>query len=369
MIETLTPPLRDSDYRQLAELLADAVDSGAAVSFLPPLSVDAAESWWRETLRDAHPKATLLVARDADVIVGTVQMHPAWAPNQPHRAEIVKLMVHRRFRRRGIGPLLMHAIEDAAHAAGFTLLTLDAKRGTPAEKLYRDLGWAAAGTIPNYALDGDRTPHDAVIFYKDLSRRPAAIMDLYERQAANFDRDRGRSLQEKGWLDRFLVLVPRGGTVLDVGCGMGEPIARYLLQAGRTVTGVDSSISMIAMCRARFPHGEWIVGDMRQLALGRRFNGLIAWDSFFHLTRADQRAMFPVFAAHVAPGGVLMFTSGPSDGEATGMYHGEPLYHASLSPEEYRQLLSSHGFTVIAHVSSDPACGGHTVWLATCGHR
>lgn len=148
----------------------DAVDSGAAVSFLAPLSVTEAEGWWRHTLTAAHPRAVFLLAYSADGVVGTVQMHPAWAPNQPHRAEIAKLIVHRRARGAGVGQALMHAVEQAARDAGFSLLTLDAKRGGAAERLYRRLGWTHAGTIPRFAVDCDgRTPHDAVIFYKDLS--------------------------------------------------------------------------------------------------------------------------------------------------------------------------------------------------------
>lgn len=148
----------------------DAVDSGAAVSFLAPLSVTDAEGWWRHTLATAHPRAVFMVARSAGGIMGTVQMHPAWAPNQPHRAEIAKLIVHRRARGAGVGQELMHAVEQAARDAGFSLLTLDAKRGGAAERLYRRLGWTNAGTIPRFAVDCDgRTPHDAVIFYKDLS--------------------------------------------------------------------------------------------------------------------------------------------------------------------------------------------------------
>ena len=165
----LPPPTRD--LRELAELLVDAVDSGAAVSFLAPLAVDEAERWWRETLRSAHERALVLVARDASGIVGTVQMHPAWAPNQPHRAEIAKLMVHRRARGSGLGRQLMAAIEHAARRAGVGLLTLDAKRGAVAEQLYRNMGWTEAGTIPRFAFDCDgRTRHDTVIFYKELAR-------------------------------------------------------------------------------------------------------------------------------------------------------------------------------------------------------
>lgn len=191
-----------------------------------------------------------------------------------------------------------------------------------------------------------------------------ATLDLYERHARQYDRDRDRRLLEKPWLDRFLSHVRPAGVVLDIGCGMGEPIARYLLEAGFQVLGVDSSPSLIAMCRDRFPGSEWLVGDMRQLALGRRFDGMLAWDSFFHLKADDQRAMFARFADHAAPGAPLMFTSGPVHGEAMGAYCGEPLYHASLDPLEYRRLLATHEFAMLSYVAEDPACGGHTVWLA-----
>lgn len=190
------------------------------------------------------------------------------------------------------------------------------------------------------------------------------IIDLYERRAADFDNDRSRTLQERAWLDRFLLKVPVTGRVLDLGCGMGEPIARYVIESGRRVTGVDSSKSMIAMCSDRFPEHEWIVADIRELHLGQRFDGIIAWDSFFHLSVEDQQAMFPRFAAHSLPGAPLMFTSGTSHGEVIGSYHGEPLYHASLDSAEYKELLEHYGFTVCEHVEKDPECGQHTVWLA-----
>lgn len=193
-----------------------------------------------------------------------------------------------------------------------------------------------------------------------------AIIGLYERHARDFDRDRSRSLQEKAWLERFLGHVPPSGTVLDVGCGMAEPIARYLIETGFRVVGIDSSRSLIEMCRSRFPDSEWLVADMRELALGRRFDGVLAWDSFFHLHTDDQRAMFARFAAHARPGAPLMFTSGPSEGEAIGSYCDEPLYHASLDPVAYEQLLAANGFSVRAYLRDDPECGQHTVWLATC---
>jgi GNAT superfamily N-acetyltransferase len=168
-IERLTPPADESDIGALAELLVDAVDSGAAVSFLASLTQARAEEWWRAIMASSDGRAIFLVARDDEGIAGSVQLHPAWAPNQPHRAEVAKLLVHRRSRRAGLGTRLMRSIEDAARDSGFTLLTLDAKRGAVAERLYRQLGWVAVGAIPAYALDPDGTPHDAVIFYKPLN--------------------------------------------------------------------------------------------------------------------------------------------------------------------------------------------------------
>src|SRR5262245_25812552 len=126
-IERLTQPVSDSDLVALAELLVDAVASGAAVSFLGDITLERSRDWWRTILSTADPRAVFLVARDADGIAGTVQLHPAWAPNQPHRAEITKVLVHHRSRRTGLGSRLMQAIEAEARRAGFTLLTLDAK--------------------------------------------------------------------------------------------------------------------------------------------------------------------------------------------------------------------------------------------------
>jgi SAM-dependent methyltransferase len=207
----------------------------------------------------------------------------------------------------------------------------------------------------------DKTDADASIAMSDDADR---IIELYHRHAHAFDRERGRHLLERAWLDRFAAPLPQGAAILDIGCGCGEPIARHLIETGYMLTGVDSSPAMIELCRSRFPKQTWAVADMRRLDLGRRFDGILAWDSFFHLRRQDQRAMFPVFRAHAAAKAALMFTSGPRDGEATGTFQGEPLYHASLAPEEYRALLDRHGFEVVAHASEDPGCGGHTIWLA-----
>ncbi len=190
------------------------------------------------------------------------------------------------------------------------------------------------------------------------------ILDLYRRHGHAWAAMRGAAPNEGAWIDRFSVLLPAGGDVLDTGCGSGLPIARSLVDRGFDVTGIDGAEEMVALFRQNIPEAGAMRMDMRQLALDRRFAGLVAWDSFFHLSPADQRAMFPLFEKHTAAGGVLLFTSGPAAGNAIGELEGEPLYHASLDAEEYRDLLGSAGFRVIDHVIEDPTCGLRTVWLA-----
>lgn len=192
------------------------------------------------------------------------------------------------------------------------------------------------------------------------------IQALYQRHARAYDELRGRSLQERKWLDPFLAAAKPGGAILDLGCGAGEPMAGYMIRQGFRVVGVDTAPALLHLCRRRFPRQEWRLGDMRGLALGRRFAGILAWDSFFHLRVEDQRAMFGRFAHHAAPGAPLLFTSGPAEGESIGTFFGEALYHASLDPGEYRRLLEDHGFSLLAHAAEDPDCGAHTVWLASC---
>ena len=144
----------------------------------------------------------------------------------------------------------------------------------------------------------------------------------------------------------------------------GGPIGRWLIDAGYRVTGVDIAEAMLAICRRRWPGGEWIRADMRHLDLGRRFGGIIAGDSFFHLAADDQRAMFPVFARHLEKGGALLFTSGPDASEAVGSVGGLPVYHASLSPADYAGVMEEAGLVVRAFIAEDPDCDRHSVWLA-----
>ena len=154
--------------QELAAVLMDAVTGGASVSFMSELRFDEAVEWWRKTLSAPPSRAVVLVARDEQGIVGTVQLQPSWAPNQVHRADVAKLIVHSRARGRGVARTLMREIERHALEQRFTLLVLDTCKGSVAEQLYTSLGWVRVGEIPRYALNPDGTPCDTVYFYKQL---------------------------------------------------------------------------------------------------------------------------------------------------------------------------------------------------------
>lgn len=192
------------------------------------------------------------------------------------------------------------------------------------------------------------------------------IIGIYERHAGAWvgARLREGSLYERAWLDRFCGSIPQSSSVLDLGCGAGAPIAKYPNELGYSITGVDSSPAMVSMFQSHLPREQAFVADMRELSLDQVFHGILAWDSFFHLTHDDQRRMFPIFRAHAAPRAALMFTSGPAHGEVVGRLEGEPLYHASLAAAEYTELLDGEGFDIVSTLSEDQTCGGRTVWLA-----
>ncbi len=193
------------------------------------------------------------------------------------------------------------------------------------------------------------------------------VIPTYERLGQTWAKQRNRNLMEKHWLDRFLAAAPRTAGpshVLDIGCGSGQPIATYLSERGVRLTGVDATKTMTELYAGNLPAAKIVQADMRGLALDQTFDAILAWNSFFHLSAADQRPMFATFAAHAAPRAALMFTSGHIAGEAIGTVADAPIYHASLDPDEYRQLLDEAGFKVLRYTAEDPNCGQHTVWLA-----
>jgi GNAT superfamily N-acetyltransferase len=176
-MSTTTPSLRrldaldDTHIEGLADVLIDCVEGGASVGFLAPLTRERAEAFWRRVaLCLPAGERALLVAEDERGICGTVQLVLGLPENQPHRADLVKMLVHRRARRRGLGAALMRAAEAAARERGKTLLVLDAVTGGAAAQLYERLGWVRVGDVPNFALMPDGAPCSTTYYYRDLSR-------------------------------------------------------------------------------------------------------------------------------------------------------------------------------------------------------
>lgn len=168
-VEVLDAPAAASAERRLAEILVACVQAGAAVSFLPPLAPDVAGGFYRRAAADVAAGRKILLAGWVDgALSGTVMLDVATPANQPHRAEVQKLLVHPDVRRRGLARALMLRAELEAARAGRTLLTLDTRADDHAEGLYRDLGWTEAGRIPGYALNADGSTHATVLFYKNL---------------------------------------------------------------------------------------------------------------------------------------------------------------------------------------------------------
>ncbi|MGW7280231.1 GNAT family N-acetyltransferase [Streptomyces sp. NPDC054844] len=160
---------------ELADLLTDTVEGGASVGFLAPLDRADAVAWWRaRAAAVAAGRLAVWVAHEGDRALGTVSLALPDKPNSRHRAELVKLMVSRTARGRGLGRRLLTAAEEAAAAAGITLLHLDTETGSPAEHLYRSTGWTRAGTIPGYAADPGGQLRPTTLYFKQVGRESGA---------------------------------------------------------------------------------------------------------------------------------------------------------------------------------------------------
>jgi GNAT superfamily N-acetyltransferase len=154
----------------LAGVLVDCVEGGASVSFMPPFGKPAAEDFFRKVIQGVEAGERILLAAFLDAkLSGTVQLLTSMPPNQPHRAEIAKLLVLRSARGQGLAAALMRRAEECAREAGKTLLVLDTCEGGAAERLYIRLGWVKAGVIPKYALNPDGSWCDTIVFWKALA--------------------------------------------------------------------------------------------------------------------------------------------------------------------------------------------------------
>lgn len=168
-LTTLTEP----DHAGLTDLLIDCVEGGASVSFMLPLDRDRAAAFWRRVAADLATGArALLVAEDAHGLCGTVQLVLDLPENQPHRADLAKLLVHHRARRRGLGAALMRAAEDLARDLGRSLLVLDAVTGGDGARLYQQLGWVRVGDVPRYAFLPGGGFCGTTFYYRDLTYQP-----------------------------------------------------------------------------------------------------------------------------------------------------------------------------------------------------
>ncbi|MGF9758496.1 GNAT family N-acetyltransferase [Microvirga sp. 0TCS3.31] len=171
-IRQLTPQEAREQIGALSAVLIDCVEGGASVSFMLPMTQDRADAFWQGVADGvAAGERILLVAQDpaSRMVVGTVQVILKQPENQPHRADIAKMLVHNQARRRGVGAALMRAAEEAAAKAGKTVLVLDTVTGGDAERLYERVGWVKSGVIPNYALWPRGGLCDTTVFYKQIS--------------------------------------------------------------------------------------------------------------------------------------------------------------------------------------------------------
>lgn len=182
------------------------------------------------------------------------------------------------------------------------------------------------------------------------------------------DRVTHLGMGERGWLDQLLAPLRRGSTILDLGCGSGEPLARVLVDRGFRVTGIDIAAPMIQLARTRFPRERWILGDMRTERIDETFDGVLAWNCLSQLSAADQDMMAGRAARWLKPDGRLLFNAAPEQKAAgSADYRPGSRYCDDLDAVDYSDALSRRGLIEMAHVAEDTACGGVGVWLARKG--
>ncbi|MBO9398264.1 class I SAM-dependent methyltransferase [Shimia sp. R9_2] len=201
---------------------------------------------------------------------------------------------------------------------------------------------------------------------QDLSTVKANMHAVYDRNAAHWDAQRDLSLREADWLAKVMAGLPQPADVLDLGCGAGRPLAAHLVALGHRVTGIDASPAMITLAQSNVPAATFHVMDMRALTLEEGFDVLLSWDAFFHLSPEEQRVALPKMLSLLRPGGNLLLTVGHGEGEVAGRVAGEPVYHGSLDPSEYLEILEGAGFAHARYTPNDPTVLGRYVLLA-CG--
>ena len=188
------------------------------------------------------------------------------------------------------------------------------------------------------------------------------ILRTYDAVAPAFHKARLGATGEVPILDRALRLT-RGHRCLDLGCGTGAPIAEYLMSRSLAVTGVDGAAAMITHFRQTVPRARAVEADMRRLRLPHRFDLILAWHSFFHLTARDQIRALGVIRAHARPGTLVLLSTGHRAGVAIGTACGTPVFHESLSPRAYRCWFRRYGMRVLLYRPRDRHHMGPTYWF------
>lgn len=198
-----------------------------------------------------------------------------------------------------------------------------------------------------------------------MDRRKELVRRAYQETAAAFAAARRRGGAEAPWLERFMLALPAGAPVVDLGCGNGEPIARTLAAAGFAVTGVDFSPEQVRRASAHVPSGRFVVADMATVELeAGGFGGVIAWDSVFHLPAEEHAGLFARVRSWLAPGGPFVLTLGGTGGEVYTEHLGAPTYYSALDVETAVRTISAAGFSVQKCVLDDPGDHGHFVVVA-----
>lgn len=168
----------------------------------------------------------------------------------------------------------------------------------------------------------------------------------------------------KAWIDRLVAPLVAGSTILDLGCGGGQPIARYLLDRGFTVTGVDAAGSVIELAKTRFSRARWIKGDMRTIQLAETFDAVLAWNSLTWLSHEDRALMARRAAAWLKPEGRMLFNA-PADLDPSRKdYRDGSPYRVDLEATNYSTAIGDSGLRLIAHMAADPTCEDAGIWLA-----
>jgi cyclopropane fatty-acyl-phospholipid synthase-like methyltransferase len=193
-----------------------------------------------------------------------------------------------------------------------------------------------------------------------------SVSASYDRIADVWQQSRaGGPFREQALVERFLSGLPQGGRILDLGCGCGEPITRFLIAAGFEVVGVDSAARLLEYARHAVPEATFLLGDMRTVDLGGSFHGIVAWDSVFHIPRAVHAALFARIARWLEPGGRLLLSLGGTAEEGfTSEMHGATFFYSGHEPEEAFGLLRAAGFRIEHSEVDDVSSRGHVAVVA-----